>query len=92
MIVTRGANLDKVAKAATRACFSNAGRLCISIERIYVEKDIADDFTRKFGEEVKKMRLGTAYDFSVDMGSLISGPVGDGYRTRRRCDLQGRQR
>jgi succinate-semialdehyde dehydrogenase/glutarate-semialdehyde dehydrogenase len=72
MIVTRGANLDKVAKAATRACFSNAGQLCISIERIYVEKDIADDFTRKFGDAVRKMKLGTAYDFSVDMGSLIS--------------------
>src|SRR6201995_5176328 len=37
MIVARGANLGKVAKAATRACFSNAGQLCISIERIYVE-------------------------------------------------------
>ncbi|CAM2933553.1 succinic semialdehyde dehydrogenase [Mycobacterium intermedium] len=72
MIVARGANLDKVAKAATRACFSNAGQLCISIERIYVEKDIADDFTRKFGEAVRNMKLGTTYDFSVDMGSLIS--------------------
>lgn len=72
MIITRGANLDKVAKAATRACFSNAGQLCISIERIYVEKDIADEFTQKFGDAVRKMKLGTAYDFSVDMGSLIS--------------------
>ncbi|MDQ1320762.1 MAG: succinate-semialdehyde dehydrogenase / glutarate-semialdehyde dehydrogenase [Actinomycetota bacterium] len=72
MIVTRGANLDKVAKAATRACFSNAGQLCISIERIYVEKGIAEEFTRKFGTAVRNMKLGTAYDFSVDMGSLIS--------------------
>lgn len=72
MIITRGANLGKVAKAATRACFSNAGQLCISIERIYIEKDIADEFTQKFGHEVRKMKLGTAYDFSVDMGSLIS--------------------
>ncbi|BDB42728.1 MULTISPECIES: succinic semialdehyde dehydrogenase [Mycobacterium] len=72
MIVTRGANLDKVAKAATRACFSNAGQLCISIERIYVEKDIADEFAHKFGAAARNMKLGTAYDFSVDMGSLIS--------------------
>ena len=72
MIVTRGADLDKVAKAATRACFSNAGQLCIAIERIYVEKDIADEFTRKFGDAVRKMTLGIAYDFSADMGSLIS--------------------
>lgn len=72
MIVARGANLRKVAKAATRACFSNAGQLCISIERIYVEKDIADEFTQKFGAEVRKMKLGTDYDFSIDVGSLIS--------------------
>ena len=72
MIVTRGADLDKVAKAATRACFSNAGQLCISIERIYVEKSIADEFTRKFADAVRKMTLGTSYDFSADMGSLIS--------------------
>jgi len=72
MIIVRGANLGKVAKGATRACFSNAGQLCISIERIYVEKDIADEFTQKFGEEARKMKLGTAYNFSVDMGSLIS--------------------
>ena len=72
MIITRGANLDKVAKAATRACFSNAGQVCISIERSYVEEGIAAEFTAKFGDEVREMKLGTAYDFSADMGSLIS--------------------
>jgi succinate-semialdehyde dehydrogenase / glutarate-semialdehyde dehydrogenase len=72
MIVARGANLDKAAKAATRACFSNAGQLCISIERIYVEKDVADEFTSKFGAATRNMKLGTGYDFTVDMGSLIS--------------------
>lgn len=72
MIVTRDANIDKVARAATRACFSNAGQLCISIERIYVEQAVAAEFTRKFGDAVRKMTLGTAFDFSADMGSLIS--------------------
>ena len=72
MIVTRGANLDKVAAAATRACFSNAGQLCISIERIYVEQAVAATFTAKFGAAVAAMKLGADYDFSADMGSLIS--------------------
>ena len=72
MIVTKGAKLDAVATAATRACFSNAGQLCISIERIYVEREIADAFTAKFGAKVRAMKLGTAYDFTADMGSLIS--------------------
>jgi succinate-semialdehyde dehydrogenase/glutarate-semialdehyde dehydrogenase len=72
MIVTKGADLAEVAKAATRACFSNAGQLCISIERIYVERDIAAEFTAKFAEQVANMKLSGAYDFSADMGSLIS--------------------
>ncbi len=72
MIVTRGTNLGKVAAAATRACFSNAGQLCISIERIYVEQPVAEAFTAAFGEAVRSMTLGAAYDFSADMGSLIS--------------------
>ncbi|OHV06159.1 succinic semialdehyde dehydrogenase [Mycobacterium talmoniae] len=72
MIVAKGANLPEVTKAATRACFSNAGQLCISIERIYVEREIAREFTDQFAERVRNMTLSPAYDFSADMGSLIS--------------------
>jgi succinate-semialdehyde dehydrogenase/glutarate-semialdehyde dehydrogenase len=72
MIVTKGANLETVTKAATRACFSNAGQLCISIERIYVERDVAEEFTAKFANQARNMKLAPVYDFSADMGSLIS--------------------
>ncbi len=72
MIVTAGADLEKVAKAATRACFSNAGQLCISIERIYVERSVAAEFTAAFAAAVEAMTVGPAYDFSREMGSLIS--------------------
>ncbi|MVU82735.1 aldehyde dehydrogenase family protein [Nocardia sp. ET3-3] len=72
MIVTRGADLDKAAKAAVRACFSNAGQLCISIERMYVERAVAEEFTQKFVAAVKAAELGASYDYSSDIGSLIS--------------------
>lgn len=72
MIVTEGANLDTAAKAAVRACFSNAGQLCISIERLYVERAVADEFTEKFTAAVRAAKLGAAYDYSADIGSLIS--------------------
>ncbi|MEV0298464.1 succinic semialdehyde dehydrogenase [Nocardia sp. NPDC050710] len=72
MIITAGAKLDKAAKAAVRACFSNAGQLCISIERLYVEKSVAAEFTEKFVAAVDAAKLGAAYDFSADIGSLIS--------------------
>ncbi|WP_413766788.1 succinic semialdehyde dehydrogenase [Rhodococcus pyridinivorans] len=72
MIVTAGVNLREVTNAAVRACFSNSGQLCISIERIYVEKSIAPEFIRMFGARVREMSLGPDYDFGTEMGCLIS--------------------
>ncbi|WP_433759395.1 succinic semialdehyde dehydrogenase [Nocardia sp. CA-135398] len=72
MIVTAGVDVDKVAKAALRACFSNAGQLCLSIERVYVEQSIADEFTAKFVAAIEAMPLGPGYDFATAMGSLSS--------------------
>ncbi len=72
MIVAEGADLRAVAQAATRACFSNAGQLCISIERIYVEDGVADEFTKEFADAVAGMRLGAGYEFGPAMGSLVS--------------------
>ncbi|MGW0037898.1 succinic semialdehyde dehydrogenase [Gordonia sp. NPDC003376] len=72
MIVTAGADIHKAVEGAARACYSNSGQLCISIERLYVEKSIADEFTAKFAEYVRNMKLDATYDFSADMGSLAS--------------------
>ncbi|WP_276207386.1 succinic semialdehyde dehydrogenase [Gordonia polyisoprenivorans] len=72
MIVTAGADIDRAVEGAARACYSNSGQLCISIERLYVDAIIADEFIEKFGAFVRSMRLGATYDFSADMGSLAS--------------------
>jgi succinate-semialdehyde dehydrogenase/glutarate-semialdehyde dehydrogenase len=72
MIVCHDADLARAAEGAERALFSNAGQLCISIERLYVHEAVADEFTRLLTERVRGMKLGTALDHSVDMGSLIS--------------------
>ncbi|MGU3291346.1 succinic semialdehyde dehydrogenase [Williamsia sp. M5A3_1d] len=72
MIVTSGANVDKAVEGAARACYSNSGQLCISIERLYVEKPVADEFTRKFAAKVAAMKVAPVYDFDADMGSLAS--------------------
>ncbi|MEE2035193.1 aldehyde dehydrogenase family protein, partial [Rhodococcus chondri] len=72
MIVAAGANLREVTDAAVRACYSNSGQLCISIERIYVERSIAPEFLRMFGDRVRKMALGPGYELGTEMGSLVS--------------------
>ncbi|MEA2427591.1 MAG: succinate-semialdehyde dehydrogenase / glutarate-semialdehyde dehydrogenase [Thermoleophilaceae bacterium] len=72
MIVLDDANLAKAVEGAERALFSNAGQLCISVERLFVHESVADEFTRRLAERTRKMKLGTSLDYSADMGSLIS--------------------
>ncbi|WP_175957058.1 succinic semialdehyde dehydrogenase [Schaalia sp. Marseille-Q2122] len=72
MIVTAGANVEAAASGAVRACFSNAGQLCISIERIYVSEAIVDEFVEAFVGKVCGLRLGVGGDWRVDVGGLIS--------------------
>ncbi|GAB16807.1 putative aldehyde dehydrogenase [Gordonia effusa NBRC 100432] len=72
LIVTANANIDRIVSGVARACYSNSGQLCISIERIYVDEAVADEFTEKFAAYVSNMNLAATYDFSADMGSLAS--------------------
>jgi succinate-semialdehyde dehydrogenase/glutarate-semialdehyde dehydrogenase len=72
MIVCDDADVDKTVGGALRACFSNSGQLCISIERMFVEDGIYDRFVPAFVERTRAMDLNARYDFSADMGSLIS--------------------
>lgn len=72
MVVLDDADLDRAVEGAVRACFSNSGQLCISIERMYVAEAIHDSFVPRFVEAVESMRTGPAYDFSTQMGTLTS--------------------
>jgi succinate-semialdehyde dehydrogenase / glutarate-semialdehyde dehydrogenase len=72
MLVLDDADLDKAAEGAVRACFSSAGQLCISIERLYVHEAVADAFLERFVARTKAMRLGTALAYGADLGSLVS--------------------
>jgi succinate-semialdehyde dehydrogenase/glutarate-semialdehyde dehydrogenase len=71
MLVLEDADVEKAAAGAVRACFSSAGQLCISIERLYVHESIADVFVERFAARTRAMRLGTALAYGADMGSLV---------------------
>ncbi|MEW2080577.1 succinic semialdehyde dehydrogenase [Streptomyces sp. NPDC005283] len=71
MLVLKDADIEKAAAGAVRACFSSAGQLCISIERLYVHESIADAFVERFAARTKAMRLGKSLAYGADMGSLV---------------------
>ncbi|RNI22222.1 succinic semialdehyde dehydrogenase [Flexivirga caeni] len=72
MYVADDANLRHAAESAVRSCFSSAGQLCISIERLILHERIAEDFLKIFLGRVDRMTLGADLAWGVDMGSLIS--------------------
>jgi succinate-semialdehyde dehydrogenase/glutarate-semialdehyde dehydrogenase len=71
MLVLEDADIEKAAAGAVRACFSSAGQLCISIERLFVHESIADAFLERFAARTTAMRLGTSLAYGADMGSLV---------------------
>ncbi|MFB8030816.1 MULTISPECIES: succinic semialdehyde dehydrogenase [unclassified Streptomyces] len=71
MLVLADADVEKAAEGAVRACFSSAGQLCISIERLYVHASVADAFVERFAARTKAMRLGASLAYGADMGSLV---------------------
>ena len=72
MIVLADANLESAVEGAIRGCFTNAGQLCISIERLYVDESLYERFTQRLAARVSRLTLGSQLDFEADMGSLVS--------------------
>ncbi|RLU90483.1 succinic semialdehyde dehydrogenase [Streptomyces griseocarneus] len=72
MLVLHDADIEKAAAGAVRGCFSSAGQLCVSIERLYVHESVADAFLERFTARTRALRLGTGLAYGADMGSLAS--------------------
>jgi acyl-CoA reductase-like NAD-dependent aldehyde dehydrogenase len=71
-IVLNDADLDKAVDGIVRGAFSNAGQLCIHIERLYVQRGIYERFVSALVKRTREMKVSASLDFDVDMGTLIS--------------------
>jgi acyl-CoA reductase-like NAD-dependent aldehyde dehydrogenase len=75
MIVLKDADLERAANAAVFWSMQNAGQTCISVERVYVEEPIYDEFVARVSEKTAKLRQGVPGGFaSVEVGSFINPP------------------
>ncbi len=75
MLVFRDADLDLAVKGAVRRSFRNMGQICNSVNRIYVEKSIYNDFLEKFVKETKKLRIDDPFDPNTDLGPMANSEV-----------------
>ncbi len=75
MIVLSDADLERAANAAASYGLNNAGQVCISVERIYVEDAVHDDFVEKLTSKVEALRQGPpGAPGTVDVGAIIFPP------------------
>jgi acyl-CoA reductase-like NAD-dependent aldehyde dehydrogenase len=75
MVVCADANIDRAANAAAFYSMNNAGQVCISVERVYVEEPVYDEFVEKVTDNVRKLRQGAPSGVgSVDVGAVIFPP------------------
>lgn len=71
-IVFEDADLNVAVPGVAWARLLNAGQVCTSSKRIYLVRDIAEEFTRKLLEHVKGLRVGDPMRPDTDIGPLIS--------------------
>jgi acyl-CoA reductase-like NAD-dependent aldehyde dehydrogenase len=73
MIVLSDADLDRAANAATWGSMFNSGQVCLSVERIYVEEPVYDEFVAKLTKEVGALRQGAdGKTPAKDVGAMTS--------------------
>lgn len=73
MIVLRDANLERAANAAVHYSMQNGGQTCISVERVYVEEPVYDEFVAKVTQKMAALRQGVPGGIAVtDVGAMTS--------------------
>ena len=71
-IVLEDADLDTAVEGTMLAKMRNLGEACTAANRIYVQENIVDEFTRRLTEKMSALKVGDGIDPSVDVGPLVN--------------------
>ena len=71
VVVAPDADLDFVAKRCAVGAYYNSGQVCISVQRIYSQKEVYESFSEKFIKTTDSMVVGDPLDERVDVGPMI---------------------
>jgi acyl-CoA reductase-like NAD-dependent aldehyde dehydrogenase len=79
LIVCDDADVDAALAGAVRRCYSHTGQICISVNRIFVQRIIYEAFTDRFAAAARSLRVASdgLREPNADMGPLINGAALD---------------
>lgn len=72
VIVDKDADLNKVVPRCVTGAFTYQGQVCISLQRIYVHRDISEEFIRRFAEAAKQVVVGDPLSPDTVVSALIT--------------------
>ncbi len=71
-IICADANLEDVVRGISWGGFLNAGQVCTSVERVYVERPIYEEFVDRLAEHAGQLAVGSGFDPETEVTPLIS--------------------
>jgi succinate-semialdehyde dehydrogenase/glutarate-semialdehyde dehydrogenase len=76
-IVLDDADVEKAARTAGAARTINGGQSCIAAKRFIVMEGVAEEFTRRFIDRMKELKLGDPMDETTDVGPMARKDIRD---------------
>jgi acyl-CoA reductase-like NAD-dependent aldehyde dehydrogenase len=71
VIVHSDADLDHAAQRVAIGGYYQAGQSCISVQRVFIQAEVYDDFVTRLIKQVESLKVGDPLDPSVDVGPVI---------------------
>ena len=72
VIIEKDADIDDLIPAIGKGGFYHAGQVCVSVQRVYVHKDIIDEVASKLSDYASKLIVGDQLDPKTEVGPLIN--------------------
>ncbi len=70
-IIEPDADLDEAVARCVVGAFANSGQVCISVQRLFVHKTVAAEFTSRFVAAASKLKVGNPLEKDCDVGPMI---------------------
>jgi acyl-CoA reductase-like NAD-dependent aldehyde dehydrogenase len=72
VILEEDADLEEAVPRCVTGSFAHSGQVCISVQRIFVHRNIREPFLERFVEAARKLTIGHPLDPSTEISSLIT--------------------
>jgi vanillin dehydrogenase len=72
LIVLADANLEQAVAAASFGSFMHQGQICMSTERIVIDRSVAQEFAHKLGERAGSLKVGDPREPDTQIGPLVN--------------------